>query len=163
MNNKGFTLVELLATIAILGILSTITIVTVNTYYNKSKENAVIAFEKNITDYVDTYISMYGSRNMYSNYTNAKKCYILTDSEKCNDVNIEYTSINFNLLRDKDIINGELINPSSNVKCEDGNITIYRDDDYVYCFIVEENSCTNRINTCKNRYKKDGDYILNEW
>ena len=162
MNNKGFTLVELLATIAILGILSTITIVTVNSYYEKSRENAVSAFEKNITDYVESYISMYGSKLTYNNYDTVNKCYILTDTEKCDVVSLKKSIIEFKELERKDIVSGNLVNPSTNVKCEDGNITIYRDSDYVYCFVMEENSCSNKINTCKNKYKKNGAYIFND-
>ena len=65
MNNKGFTLIELLATIIILGIVSTVTIVSVISYYEKSKEKAVSAFEKNIEDYVESYNAMYGSKLSY--------------------------------------------------------------------------------------------------
>lgn len=162
MNNKGFTLVELLVTIAILGILSTVTIVTVSKYFEKSKDNAVTAFEKNITDYVDSYISMYGSKSKYTKYIDAQKCYVVTDTEKCDNVSLEYTEINFNTLNEKHIASGELINPSTKVKCDTGKITIYRDSDYVYCFIVNESNCSNKINMCKNKYKVNGEYIFNE-
>ena len=38
MNNKGFTLVELLATIVILSLITSITVVTITSVYSNSKD-----------------------------------------------------------------------------------------------------------------------------
>lgn len=169
MNNKGFTLIELLATMAILGIISTVTIVSITSYYKKSEEKAVSAFEKNITDYVDSYISLYGSKEIYTSYNSGsiyKKCYKIIENsietEKCNETKLSYTTIKFNKMYEKNITNNDVINPSTNVKCEEEDIKIYKDSDYVYCFLLE-GACTNKINTCKNKYKdNNGEYIFNE-
>lgn len=167
MNNKGFTLVELLATIAILGILSTVTIVSVTKYYEKSQENAVSAFEKNIVTTLESYVSMYGSKLFCSTCRNqsrtVQKCYYSGTELKCEDTILKKSSVQFKELYYKNITSDDLINPSTKVKCDDTDeITIYRDSDYVYCFIIEENNCSNKINTCKNKYKENGEYIFNE-
>ena len=39
MNNKGFTMIELLVTIALLAIVSTISVISITAFVNKSKEN----------------------------------------------------------------------------------------------------------------------------
>lgn len=169
MNNKGFTLIELLATIIILGIVSTVVIVSVVSYYEKSKEKAVSAFEKNIEDYVESYNAMYGSKLNYTNMGKYQKCYKITNNntqiEKCDEVTLSSASIKFNELYDKNISDSDVINPSSNVKCENEEIKIYKDSDYVYCFIMEKstNGCNDsKINTCINKYKLNGEYAFNE-
>lgn len=166
MNNKGFTLVELLATIVILGLLSIITIVSVTKYYEKSKENAVSAFEKNIVTSLESYVSIYGSRLFCSSCgiesRTVQKCYYSGSELKCEDTILNKSGILFQELYDKNITGDDLINPSTKVKCDTGNISIYRDSDYVYCFIIDENNCSNKINTCKNKYKENGEYIFNE-
>ena len=169
MNNKGFTLIELLATIIILGIVSTVTIVSVISYYEKSKEKAVSAFEKNIEDYIESYNAMYGSKLSYEEMGKYQKCYMVTNNgtsiEKCDDVTLSNTSMKFNELYNKNITDSDVINPSTNVKCENEEIKIYRDSDYVYCFIMEtsDSICNNnKINICKNKYKLNGEYIFNE-
>ena len=84
-NKKGFTLVELLATIVILGIISTVTIVTVTEYYQRSKEKTEDAFKKQVEGYVYDYITLSGSKLAYVNsgYTNLQKCYKDVEDEIC--------------------------------------------------------------------------------
>ncbi len=56
MNRKGFTLVELLATIAIMGILSGVAIMGVNRYLTKSKKQAYDTMEKSAYDAAVNYV-----------------------------------------------------------------------------------------------------------
>lgn len=48
-NNKGFTMVELLAAIVILGILSAVAIGAVSWILQRSRENYYVTLEKNVT------------------------------------------------------------------------------------------------------------------
>ncbi len=57
MNNKGFTLVEVLAVVVILSILIAIMVPNVNTIINKQKENSLDNIKKSIESATKIYIS----------------------------------------------------------------------------------------------------------
>lgn len=166
LSNKGFTLVELLATIVILGILSGVTIVSVTSYYKKSQEKAETAFIKQLENYIEDYISQYGSKLKIDtiNGENKNKCYIKieenTQEEVCNTITL-YPIINDPNITDinNNITNKDLINPATKEKCTDDNvkIEIFKDTDYVYCFTIEASnqpSCiSDKIDTCAGLYK----------
>jgi len=167
MNNKGFTLVELLATIVILGIISTVTIVTVTEYYQRSKEKAEEAFYKQLEGYVYDYITLSGSKLAYVNsgYTNLQKCYKDGEDEICENTTLKKASDNFQLgTLIESVVSKDVLNPKTDVKCTDSNTTlnIYRDSDYVYCFSIKPNgnSCISEtISTCENIYKSGSGYL----
>ncbi len=48
MNNKGFSLIEMLATVVILGVLGTIAVVGTTKYINKSRKKAYIVMSQSI-------------------------------------------------------------------------------------------------------------------
>lgn len=157
INDKGFTLIELLATIIIVGLLSTVAIVSVTKYYEKSKEKAEEAFISQLEKYVDDYISLYGSSLTYSSVgEKMNKCYIEGTSgvENCDEIRLFSSKNNLNVGMVADAItNKPFINPASEIKCEEEEVTIYRDTDFVYCFIIEprrfNDSCIDdEINTC---------------
>ena len=54
MNKKGFTLVELLVVVAILGVLAAVGIVSFGGYLGSAKENAVKTNFTNVTKYIET-------------------------------------------------------------------------------------------------------------
>lgn len=169
MNNKGFTLIELLATIAILAILATVTIVTIISSYEKSQTTAEEVFVKQIENYIDDYITMYGSSLEYNQEINGetkRKCYknsIGTDI--CNEVILTKASTNPTIKEIEDLFsNKKLINPNTEIPCADkyGNnnveIEIFKDTDFVYCFTLKKvsgkTSCIKEnVNTCANLYK----------
>ena len=65
MNKKGFTLVELVATIVILGVILTIAVPSYNSYIEKSKESKCNADKRAILDAAKTYVT----QSIYKNTT----------------------------------------------------------------------------------------------
>ncbi len=137
MNKKGFTLVELLAVIVVLGIITGITVISVNSFYGKTKEKTEDVFISTITDALDMYLTTEAPK-----LTTYKNCSNKLNKSNGKNVSVEYVDITM-----QDIINSnyhpltesDLINPAnkeedcytnlSNIK-----ISIYRDEDYVYYY-----------------------------
>jgi len=55
MNKKGFTLVEVLAAVVILGVISMIGVVSVNQYLKRTKDVVYVDFEKNMISATKNY------------------------------------------------------------------------------------------------------------
>ena len=147
MNKKGFTLVELLATIVILGIVIGITIITSNKAFKNAKEKSEGVFIKTIEDALNVYIDTdarklsFGSGVICTlNKTTGKaKLYKATTTFK-SVINSSYSPITLK----------DLVNPAnqgaSNYQCSaNGTLNIYRDEDYVYYYKIAKNSfgCLN--------------------
>lgn len=145
MNNKGFTLVELLATIMILALIAGISMISYSGYLNRSKDKTEEIFKKNISDYIDAFITS-NTNNFSDNTLVGNNVY----SQKYNN-----HIITFQDLIDSNIINAkDLKNNTNNKVCSTNtNITIYRDNNYVYCFIVYLNcldSSDNEVSNCSS-------------
>ena len=145
MNNKGFTLVELLATIMILALIAGISMISYSGYLNRSKDKTEEIFKKNISDYIDAFITS-NTNNFSDNTLVGSNVY----SQKYNN-----HTITFQDLIDSNIINAkDLKNNTNNKVCSTNtNITIYRDNNYVYCFIVYLNyldSSDNEVSNCSS-------------
>lgn len=56
MNRRGFTLVELLATLVILGIVASIVLISVNGGFNNAKDKTEDVFVKTVKDAMDIYL-----------------------------------------------------------------------------------------------------------
>ena len=176
MNNKGFTLVELLATIVILGLVTSFVFVTVTDYYSASKDKSEEVFYKQIESYMEDYIALDGSKEKnYKNYGTVRKHYCeMFEGDTCKEEVYEEVTLEVsNSFKIEtvagEIVDGKLINPKTEVECtnDNTNITVYRDSDFVYCYIIKPNgtSCLSEytdendktkqkvINTCKGLYK----------
>ena len=147
MNNKGFTLVELLAVVGILSVVMGIASVGVISAINASKKRSEKIFVDKLSNVIDEYIALKRpsgtSGNLNTSYT-FTKC----RNSSCNNENEKYTSnaikvesIYIEELIEKKLEDEEkLINPSNKKKCfEDKNpeIVVYRDTEYVYYYYVD--------------------------
>lgn len=137
MNNKGFTLIELMATLVVLGIIVAITFVILNVDFQKTKEKTEEIFVDTIKDALDIYLD-----------SNAKSLNFDTEcSTKLNkshgDVSVYKAITDFSAVINSDyhpITQNDLVNPADeDTNCtdaEDIEISIYRDGDYVYYYKV---------------------------
>ena len=148
MNNKGFTLTELLATIVVLAIVVGITIGIVNVNFGKTKKNAEEVFVDTIKDAMNIYLD-----------SNAKQLNFATMcTNKLNkthgSVNVYKAVTNFSNVINSDyhpIAQSDLVNPGNDdTACSNASnieISIYRDDDYVYYYEINKSEFGCLLNT----------------
>ena len=153
MNNKGFTLVELLAVLVLLSIVVGITISVFNVNLGDSKKKTEEVFVDTIKDSLDMYLTSRQARSL--NFST--QCSDMLQKTHGN-VKVYKVSTNFKSVIEseyKPITQKDLVNPADeDLKCEDADeieITIYRDSDYVYYYRVEKNefNCLKNIGTLK--------------
>ena len=126
MKAKGFTLVELLATIIVLGLAVGITIITVNGGFGRAKEKTEEVFVKTIDDALKIYIAN------------------LTFEDVINST--------YKPIMREDVVNPANKN-KDNYECNVyGKLDIYRDDDYVYYYKIDKSSfgCLNTEGSISN-------------
>ena len=124
MNNKGFTLVELLATIVILSIVAGIAFGIINVNLGKTKTSTEEVFVETIKDALDMYLA-----------SNAKKLnFTLKCSNQLNkkhgNVNVYKVVTNFVAVINSDyhpITQADLVNPANN------DNTCNNDGGRIYC------------------------------
>ena len=145
MNKKGFTLVELLATIIVLAIVTGITVVSVLTSLDKAKQKTEKEFLNQLSNIIDSYMEL-NIDIISKSFSDTTQVGLVGTINK-NHGNIKlYSSKNKYDL--SSIINNlqttsekNLINPVNSKECT-GKITYYRDEDYVYYYTVTmENDC----------------------
>jgi len=157
MNKKGFTLVELLATLVILGIVMGIVLISTTGGFDKAKNSTEDVFVKTLEDALDIYLDS-DARNLSFNtmcsstinktHKTGVKVYKSTSNVTFNDV------INSSF---KPITMGDMHNPANkgkdNYNCStDGTLNIYRDEDYIYYYKIEKSTfgCLNKAGTITN-------------
>ena len=137
MNRRGFTLVELLATLVILGIVTSIVLIGINGGFNNAKDKTEDVFVKTVKDAMDIYLDSDAKKLNFSktavctlNKTHGKsKVYKSSDNITLSDViNSEFHPIS----------EDDLVNPVNSSKCDKNTIVnIYRDEDYVYYYEID--------------------------
>lgn len=137
MNRKGFSLIELLATIVVLGIIAGIVLITTSDTFTEAKGKTQEAFINTIKDAMDVYLSDPKVK---------KKTFAQEVCEIHKTHGIVKVYKNTETLTFKDVINSDykpltesdLINPANKeVKCNSqARIYIYRDDDYVFYYKI---------------------------
>ena len=159
MNRKGFTLVELLATLVVLGIVVGITVATITGVFKGTKEKTEEVFIGTIKDALDMYISS-DARKL--NYGSTVKCELSKTHGKVNLYEAT-DSVTFEDVIDSTyspITRADLHNPANKDKdtyeCfKDGNygtLKVYRDDDYVYYYKISKSvfGCLNSTGDITN-------------
>ena len=158
MNNRGFTLVEMLATVVILGIVMGIATYGVIGVINSSKEKSEDVFVSKLENVIQTYIS--DNRFNWGNGANVgkfNKCRRVQDDGECYLdeavlTNFYKVIINNNssednmfplseLADDKYMQGGKIINPKNKLDClsndKDIDVLLYKDDDSVYYYYAD--------------------------
>lgn len=151
MDNKGFTLVELLATVVVLGLVMGITAHSVLGVIEKSKDKSEKIFVDKLENSIDAYISDARTRKELQIDSNAneiyyEKCKLYNDDGTCiNDGSYEstaYTMKSFPLSKISDsnlIQNKDITNPKNKKECDLSlvNVNLYRDSDMVYYYYAD--------------------------
>lgn len=147
MNRKGFTLVELLATIFILSIVMGIASMGVISYINTSRKSSEKIFVDKLSSSIESYLNLNGSKltrvNSSITYT-FTKC----KSSPCNSSNsYSATAYQLSSFYLKDLVSAnvleeeKILNPANKEKClnndKNPQVIIYKDSDYVYYYYVD--------------------------
>ena len=138
MNKKGFTLVELLATLVILGIVTSLTIIGLNINTNNTKKKTEEIFIGTIKDAIKMYLDSDARKLDYDKE-------VCTISKALNDsVKVYKTSSNVTLdtiinSKYSPLLNEDLVNPNNEANCNiNASVDIYRDEDYVYYYKMKK-------------------------
>ena len=138
MNNKGFTLVELIATIVVLGIITSIVLVSVNGGFGEAKNETEDVFVETIKDAIDMYLDS-DAKNLSFNSLCSNKL-----NKSHGTVNVYKVTTNFQSVinsKYEPITQKDLVNPANEEKCKNASlisISIYRDDDFVYYYSINK-------------------------
>ncbi len=170
MNKKGFTLVELLATLVVLSIIVGIVLISSTGGFSNAKDKTEDVFVKTIKDALEIYIDSDGRNLDFSTQrcTFNKK---IPGTDEYREVKLYYANKdkNGNRLTFNNVINSnyhpisasDMYNPANKdndkYQCDiNAWIYIYRDEDYVYYYYVN-NSIDRHGIECLNKT----DYITN--
>lgn len=147
MNNKGFTLVEMLAVVVILGIVMGIATNGVINYINTSKKKSEDVFISKLESAIVAYIDLNKASINDGGITGIdfKKCKKSGDdsSDNCSQSSaLEIGKFRVNQVVDKGLISGDkIINPKNKKSCfsNDKNpyVRVFKDSDYVYYYYVD--------------------------
>ena len=143
MNKKGFTLVELIATLVVLGIVASITVVSISSIFGSTKEKTEDVFVETIKDALDMYLA-----------SNAKEIKDWTECENTLDksyktkVKVYKTSVNMGKVIATGVLTeDDFYNPATDSKCPaegsfdklgDISVLVYKDEDHVYYYSVNK-------------------------
>lgn len=138
MNNKGFTMVELVATIALLSVIMIISFVSINAVIDNSEINECNALVSNIKSATKEYFS--DNRYNLDNISGYKV-----------DNNDKKYEINVSVLTSNNYLTSDIVNPFDDEKLntDDIKINVELNDNYTIKEIIVKNSSNNEV-VCEN-------------
>lgn len=157
MNRKGFTLIELIAVIVILGIILVLAAPSIYNVYKTSKLKSEEIFTSRLSQTIDSYIKL-----------NSDEVGFVSDGTATKEEEGETYSVNISkgTITVQDIIDDELISKedylnagNKEVACSTtAEIEVYKDSEYVYCHKVKKESLSCLTEEYKNSIT--GDYVI---
>lgn len=166
MNRKGFTLIEVLVVIVILGIILLIVGPSLLNVYEDSKLKSEEIFTTRLSQSIDGYMKLNSNNIIFTSDGTANK----TEEGASYQVNIYKGRILENgierIIVVNDIIVDNLLSQENyinagnkNIQCNsNAEIEVYKDSDYVYCYKVKKES----LGCLTDRYKNSitGEYVI---
>ena len=137
INNKGFSLIEILATIVIIGIVSTVGIVSVNSMINKSKQHFYESQKQQMVLAAQSYVQ--DNRNILPKNVGGM------------------IKIKLSVLREKNYLKEDIIDQDKNVCDQDNSyVTVYKNNqtEYKYHGYLDCPACKKNGAVC---YEDDGE------
>lgn len=157
MNRKGFTMIELLAVIIVLGLVFIIAFPNLTDAFKSGKLKAEEAFVNRVSEAVDSYVTLNSSNISFTSNGTASKTYGGTK----HSVNIYKGTINVsNIISSGNITAKDYKNPNNEKTTCNTNlpIEVYRDSDFVYCHKIPKTSIDCLTEEYKDKTK--GDYVV---
>ena len=133
MNRKGFTLIEVLAVIIILGIILVVAVPNISNIFNNSKLKSEDVFINRLSTVIDGYVKLNTdtisfTREADSGQKDGQNVTIYGGTITINNI------INESLLLLEDYVNAG----NKDIQCNpNAEIEVYKDSDFVYCHKVE--------------------------
>lgn len=163
MNKKGFTLIELLAVIVVLGLVLIISVPNLTDVYKNSKLKTEEIFIDKLSKKIEEYIDFNKDTWSFENEAGIKTKKVPNSESTEVTVSVWSENITFQKLLDSKLVTkGDFIDPNTKKNCSEGNgiIEVYKDTDYVYCFVVRKKSFNIEETSCLsddylNKYKMD--------
>ena len=162
LNNKGFTLVELLAVVVLLAIVMGVTASIGINIYNNSKIKAEALFIEKVNKLIDTYIAL--EKDSFTEINSGhkvNKCDSGIDDDNCNVIYYKVyksgsTWVKFsNIIASGAISKNDFVNPFDKTSCDVNSvIEIYKDADEVYYYRYN-------LDCIKNSVNKNGKWVYN--
>ena len=162
LNNKGFTLVELLAVVVLLAIVMGVTASIGINIYNNSKIKAEALFIEQLNKSIDNYIALSNTSFTFTYRGTRNKCGpggTGTCSIKYYTAKNGSSWVTFSDIISSGIISQkDFVNPFDSTPCaESANIEIFKDEDEVYSYRY-------KLVCIKNDVNKNGAYVYsNVW
>lgn len=157
MNRKGFTLIELIAVIVILGIILVVSAPSISNVYKESKLKSEEIFVERLSQSIDSYIKLNSDEIAFTSDGAANK----EEERSTYQVNIWKAAITVqNVIDDKLISEEDYVNPGNKeTKCTvNAEIEVYKDSDYVYCHKIKKESLGCLTDEYKNSIT--GEYVI---